>query len=115
MINEKYKVEIKLRIQDIEKDLWNNLVKKLNNPFYEWEWLLNLETSKSVSQKTGWQPLYLLLYQDKEENIVVAILFFETRFLMSQDLVAIPIHKKGCLIFLQDYSKHLFQHLEFLI
>ena len=66
MINEKYNIEIKLRIQDVEKDIWNNLAKKLDNPFYEWEWLLNLEISKSVSQKTGWQPLYFLLYLDKE-------------------------------------------------
>ena len=54
MTNEKYNIEIKLRIQDVEKHIWNNLTKKLNNPFYEWEWLLNLETSKSVSQRTGW-------------------------------------------------------------
>ena len=66
MINEKYSVEIKLRIEDIEEDIWNKLAKKLNNPFYEWEWLLNLERSKSVSQKTGWQPLYFLIYLDKE-------------------------------------------------
>ena len=66
MINEKYNVEIKLRIKDIKKDAWNNLANKLNNPFYEWEWLLNLETSKSVSQQTGWQPLYFLLYLDNE-------------------------------------------------
>jgi len=66
MINKKYNIEIKLRIQDVEKDVWNNLAKRLDNPFYEWEWLLNLETSKSVSQKTGWQPLYFLLYLDKE-------------------------------------------------
>ena len=66
MINEKYNVEIKLRINDVKKDEWNNLTNKLNNPFYEWEWLLNLETSKSVSQKTGWQPLYFLIYLDKE-------------------------------------------------
>ena len=66
MINEKYNLEIKLRIQDVEKDVWNNLAEKLDNPFYEWEWLLNLEASKSVSQKTGWQPLYFLLYLDEE-------------------------------------------------
>ena len=66
MINEKYNLEIKLRIEDIEKSAWNNLAKKINNPFFEWDWLFNLETSKSVSQKTGWQPLYFLLYLDKE-------------------------------------------------
>jgi len=66
MINEKYNIDIKLKIQDIEKDEWNNLTKKLDNPFYEWEWLSNLEKSNSVSQKTGWQPLYFLIYLDKE-------------------------------------------------
>jgi len=66
MMNEKYNLEIKLRIEDIEKSAWNNLAKKINNPFFEWDWLFNLETSKSVSQKTGWQPLYFLLYLDKE-------------------------------------------------
>ncbi len=66
MINEKYEIEIKLGIRDIQKSEWDNLVQKLNNPFYEWEWLFNLEGSKSVSQATGWQPLYFLIYLNKE-------------------------------------------------
>ena len=53
-----HKVEVKLSIQEISKEIWNELANEINNPFYEWTWLKNLEISKSVSRETGWQPLY---------------------------------------------------------
>ena len=53
-----HKVEVKLSIQEIPKEVWNELANEINNPFYEWTWLKNLEISKSVSKETGWQPLY---------------------------------------------------------
>ena len=59
-----HKIEIKLSIQEINKGTWNELRKEINNPFYEWEWLYNLELSKSVSRQTGWQPLYFIAYEN---------------------------------------------------
>ena len=53
-----HKVEVKLSIKEISKEIWNELANEINNPFYEWNWLINLEISKSVSRETGWQPLY---------------------------------------------------------
>ena len=66
MINNKYEIQIKLRIKDIKKIEWDNLAKDLSNPFYEWDWLMNLERSKSVCQNTGWQPLYFLVNYNSE-------------------------------------------------
>ncbi len=61
-----HKVEVKLSIKEISKEIWNELANEINNPFYDWNWLKNLEISKSVSRETGWQPLYFIAYQDKE-------------------------------------------------
>lgn len=61
-----HKVEVKLSIQEIPKEIWNELANEINNPFYEWNWLKNLEISKSVSRETGWQPLYFVAYKNKE-------------------------------------------------
>ena len=41
-----HKVEVKLSIQEISKEIWNELTNEINNPFYEWTWLKNLEISK---------------------------------------------------------------------
>tara|TARA_Y100001978_G_scaffold199608_1_gene214262 strand:- start:20 stop:1195 length:1176 start_codon:yes stop_codon:yes gene_type:complete len=76
MFKEKYKIEIKLRIEDIDREDWDNLAVYLNNPFYNWDWFFNLEKSKSVSQNTGWQPLYFLIYLSKE-LIGIAPLFLK--------------------------------------
>ena len=61
-----HKVEVKLSIQEIPKEIWNELVNEINNPFYEWTWLKNLEISKSVTRETGWQPYILLLIKVKK-------------------------------------------------
>ena len=71
-----YKVEIKFSIQEINKLAWMQLMQEVNNPFYEWEWLFNLEFSKSVSRETGWQPLYFIAYE-KNEICGIAPLFLK--------------------------------------
>ena len=71
-----YKIEIKLSIKDIKKNDWNKLSKSIKNPFYSWDWLLNLETSKSVAQETGWQPIYFLIFA-KEELCGIAPLYLK--------------------------------------
>ncbi len=72
MINN-YKIEVKLSIEDIKENEWNNMFEKINNPFYEYSWLKNLERSKSVSRETGWQPLYFVAYLNNELNAIAPL------------------------------------------
>ena len=90
MIHTKYQVEIKLSIQEINKEIWNELRKEVNNPFYTWEWLHNLEFSRSVVRETGWQPLYFVAYEN-EEIAGIAPLFLKNHsygeFIFDQSFV----------------------------
>ena len=72
----KYKLEIKLSIQEIRKDNWDNLFRNIDNPFFDWTWLENLERSQSVARKTGWQPLYFIA-REKNELYAIAPLFLK--------------------------------------
>jgi len=86
-----HKVEVKLSIQEISKEIWNELTHEFNNPFYEWDWLKNLEISKSVSRETGWQPLYFVAYNN-EEILGIAPLFLKN-------------HSYGEFIFDQSFAR----------
>jgi len=86
-----HKVEIKLSIKEISKEIWNKLTNEINNPFYEWTWLKNLEISKSVSRETGWQPLYFVAYKN-EEILGIAPLFLKN-------------HSYGEFIFDQSFAR----------
>jgi len=86
-----HKVEVKLSIQEISKETWNELASEINNPFYEWTWLKNLEISKSVSRETGWQPLYFVAYKN-EEILGIAPLFLKN-------------HSYGEFIFDQSFAR----------
>jgi len=86
-----HKVEVKLSIKEISKEIWNELAIEINNPFYEWTWLKNLEISKSVSRETGWQPLYFVAYKN-EEILGIAPLFLKN-------------HSYGEFIFDQSFAR----------
>jgi len=86
-----HKVEVKLSIKKISKEIWNELANVINNPFYEWTWLKNLEISKSVSRETGWQPLYFVAYKN-EEILGIAPLFLKN-------------HSYGEFIFDQSFAR----------
>jgi len=86
-----HKVEVKLSIKEISKGIWNELTNEINNPFYEWTWLKNLEISKSVSRETGWQPLYFVAYEN-EEILGIAPLFLKN-------------HSYGEFIFDQSFAR----------
>jgi len=84
------KVEVKLSIKEISKEIWIELANEINNPFYEWTWIKNLEISKSVSRETGWQPLYFVAYKN-EEILGIAPLFLKNHsygeFIFDQSFV----------------------------
>ena len=71
-----YQVQIHFSINNIKKTDWNNFLIEIKNPFYTWEWLLNLEKSKSVSKETGWQPLYFSINLNNE-IVAIAPLFIK--------------------------------------
>tara|TARA_Y100001978_G_C23672553_1_gene424624 strand:+ start:548 stop:1705 length:1158 start_codon:yes stop_codon:yes gene_type:complete len=86
-----YKIEIKFSIKEINKHIWEEICGEITNPFYKWEWLFNLERSKSVANETGWQPLYFLVY-NKQEIESIAPLFLKN-------------HSYGEFIFDQSFAR----------
>jgi predicted N-acyltransferase len=53
------------KIAEVPQDAWNALAIPLKTPFFEWQWLKNLETSHSATDKTGWLPNHLTLWRDR--------------------------------------------------
>ena len=49
-------------ISEIDRKAWNTLASPLPTPFFEWEWLRLMETSRSVTAETGWQPYHLTVW-----------------------------------------------------
>ena len=88
-----YSLEIKLSISEIKEEIWDQFNEKNKNPFFEWNWLKNLEESKTVTSKTGWQPLYFLAYKaNKRELCAIAPLFLKN-------------HSYGEFIFDQSFAR----------
>ncbi|MEM9539816.1 MAG: GNAT family N-acetyltransferase [Cyanobacteria bacterium P01_E01_bin.42] len=53
------------KISEIPQQAWDELAQPLETPFLEWEWLNNIETSRSATAKTGWQPCHLTVWRDR--------------------------------------------------
>ncbi len=63
-------------IKEIPEPFWKELAESKNIPFYQWNWLCDLEESGSISKQKGWQPLFLALWK-KEKPIAVAPLYLK--------------------------------------
>jgi predicted N-acyltransferase len=50
-------------IAEVPESAWNALVDAEAAPFLEWGWLEALESSGSVSPRTGWEPRHLTLWR----------------------------------------------------
>lgn len=57
-------------ITNIDSLVWNSVVNN-SYPFMRYEFLLALETSGCVGQRTGWNPHHLIVWKDK---VVVAVM-----------------------------------------
>ncbi|MGK7883837.1 MAG: GNAT family N-acetyltransferase [Crocosphaera sp.] len=82
-----YSVSWIQKISEIPKQVWDELATPLKTPFLEWEWLNNIETSKSATSRTGWQPCHLTIWRDK------------------QLIAAAPLYIKG-----HSYGEFVFDH-----
>ena len=65
------KIEVYKSLNQISSDDWNSCsspekkVGRPNDPFTSYEFLKALEDSNSVGKGTGWEPLYIAVYQER--------------------------------------------------
>ena len=52
-------------ITEVDQKQWDRLAKPMTTPFLEWEWLRQLEISKSTTAESGWLPHHLTIWSDK--------------------------------------------------
>ena len=64
------KIELASRLSNVDKNQWNKL-NICNHPFTSYEFLNALETSNSVSTKTGWTPKHILV-KNAANNLIGA-------------------------------------------
>ena len=64
------KIELASSLRNIDKNQWNKL-NICNHPFTSYEFLNALETSNSVSTKTGWTPKHILV-KNADNNLIGA-------------------------------------------
>ncbi len=72
----KFSIKWHSSIKEIPESFWDKLKSKNHIPFFEWSWLKSLEDSQSVCPKTGWQPLFLGVW-NIEKLIAVAPLYLK--------------------------------------
>jgi len=63
-------------IAEIDQARWDQLAEPLKTPFLEWEWLHQMERSKSTSVETGWWPHHLTVWSH-DQLIAAAPLYIK--------------------------------------
>ena len=65
-----YEISWVNNLAEVSRDAWDGMAKRLKTPFFEWDWLRNMETSGSTTARSGWLPNHLLVW--KGEALVAA-------------------------------------------
>lgn len=66
LVRSKNTASIHQNISEIPRASWNSLLDADATPFLKWEWLAALEESGCVTEKTGWAPRHLAIYENGE-------------------------------------------------
>ena len=53
-------------ISEVDRAAWDALAEPLETPLLEWEWLHQMEVSGSIAPETGWMPLHLTVWRDRQ-------------------------------------------------
>ena len=72
-----YRVAWLNSITQVDRNQWDVLAKPVSTPFLEWEWLRQMEISRSTSAETGWLPHHLTVWSD-DELVAAAPLYIKT-------------------------------------
>ena len=64
-------------VADVDQAQWDALAEPLTTPFLEWDWLHQMEISKSTTAETGWMPHHLTIWSDGR-LIAAAPLYIKT-------------------------------------
>lgn len=54
------------QVSEVPKSEWEALAQPLTTPFFEWDWLHNLEASGSATARAGWMPHHLTVWRDSQ-------------------------------------------------
>jgi len=64
-------------ISKIDRIAWDAMAFSLKTPFFEWEWLNQMEISGSIATRTGWQPCHLTVWS-KRQLVAAAPLYIKS-------------------------------------
>ncbi|OIP70338.1 MAG: GNAT family N-acetyltransferase [Oscillatoriales cyanobacterium CG2_30_40_61] len=53
-------------VAEVPQTAWDALAQPLITPFFEWDWLHNIESSGSATGRTGWLPHHLTVWRDQQ-------------------------------------------------
>jgi len=53
-------------VAQVPQTAWDALAQPLITPFFEWDWLHNIESSGSATGRTGWLPHHLTVWRDQQ-------------------------------------------------
>jgi len=68
--NSSYRIAWLKSITEVDQTHWDILAEPLRTPFLEWEWLRQMEVSKSTTAETGWLPYHLTVWS--QDQLVAA-------------------------------------------
>ena len=65
-IHSSYRIAWLKSITEVDQGDWDLLAEPLQTPFLEWEWLHQIELSKSTTAETGWLPYHLTIWSNDQ-------------------------------------------------
>ena len=78
-------------INEISENSWKILANDEINPFYQKTWIRALETSESICNSQGWQPLHLSLWRGNQASLIAEIILKSFHSLKTKHLILEPI------------------------